>query len=280
METLLRGTNKEVIIGPDRPIVVIGERINPSHRERLAQALLQGDMSVVGAEAQAQVEEGAVVIDVNVSALGVEEKATLPRAIEAVATTVDVPLCIDTADAEALAAALAVCPGRPLVNSVSGDERSLQAVLPLVQRHGAAVIGLTMDEEGISSEPSRRLAIAAKIVARAQEYGIPRQDVVIDCLALALGADYRAAATTLETIRLVSQELGVNTTLGISNVSFGLPDRGVLNSAFLAMGFMAGLTSVIVDPKMTRQTILAADLILGRDKFARSYIGHYRARRR
>ncbi len=280
METLLRGTKQEVAIGPARPTVIIGERINPSHRERLARALAQGDMTVVCEEARAQVEQGAHVIDVNVSVPGIDEKATLVRAIEAVAATVDVPICIDTADAEALAAALVACPGRHLVNSVSGDERSLESVLPLVQKHGTVVVGLAMDEGGISNEPARRLAIAGKIVARAEEYGIPRQDVIIDCLALTLGADYGAAAITLETIRLVSQELGVNTTVGISNISFGLPDRELLNNSFLAMGLMAGLTSVIVDPAITRRTILAADLIRGHDRFARSYIGHYRARRR
>ncbi len=280
METLLRGTKKEVTIGPDRPAVIIGERINPTRRERLAQSLIAGDMAIVREEAQAQVEEGADIIDVNVAVIGVDEKATLPRAVEAVAATVDVPISIDTSDAEALAAALAVCPGRPLVNSVNGDERSLKSVLPLVQKHGAVVVGLTMDDEGIPNEPERRLAIASKIVARAEEYGIPRQDVIIDCLALAVGADDQAAMVALETVRLVSQELGINTTMGISNVSFGMPERGVLNNFFLTMGLMAGLTCVIVDPEMTRRAVLAADLILGHDKFARRYIANYRASRK
>jgi 5-methyltetrahydrofolate--homocysteine methyltransferase len=260
--------------------VLIGERINPTGRERLAAELVSGNIGVVKPEALDQVTAGADVIDVNVGAIGVDQAAVLPRAVEMVQEAVEVPLSVDTSDPEALAAALRVYQGKPLVNSVNGEERNLRRVLPLVAEHGAAVIGLCMDDEGVPDDPHRRLEIARKIVERAEALGIPREDVLIDCLALTVGADSRAALVTLEAIHLVRAELGVNMTLGASNVSFGLPDREVLNRAFLAMAITVGVNAPIVNPARVRQAILAVDVLLARDEFAMRYIKDYRKRRK
>ena len=279
METVLKGTTVAVHIAPDRPTVLIGERINPTGRKRLAAELVAGNVEIVKAEALAQVAAGADVIDVNVGAFGVDQVALLPRAVEMVQEVVGVPLSIDTPDAAALEAALQVYHGKPLVNSVNGEEKNLSRVLPLVAEHGAAVIGLCMDDDGIPGEPLKRLEIARKIVERAEAVGIPREDVLIDCLALTVGADSKAALVTLETIRLVRAELGVNMTLGASNVSFGLPEREVLDWAFLAMAIREGVNAPIVNAARVRQAILAADVLLGRDEFAMRYIKDYRRRR-
>ena len=279
METVLKGSRGAVRIAPDRPTVLIGERINPTGRRRLAAEFVAGNVEIVEDEALAQVAAGADVIDVNVGAVGVDQVALLPRAVELAQEVMEVPLSIDTPDPEALAAALKVYQGKPLVNSVNGEERSLSQVLPLVAEHGAAVIGLCMDDEGIPDDPHRRLEIARKIIERAEALGIPRKDVLIDCLALTVGADPQAALVTLETIRLVRAELGVNMTLGASNVSFGLPDREVLNQAFLAMAIWEGVNAPIVNAARVRQTVLAVDVLLGRDEFALRYIKHYRTKR-
>ncbi len=276
METTLFGTGK-VIIADERPTVIIGERINPTGKKKLSAALAAGDLEMVRAEAQAQVAAGADVLDVNVGAAGVNEVDLLPKAVRLVMETVDVPICIDTASSEALAAALAMhkalAPqGKPLVNSVNGEEARLERVLPLVAEYGAAVIGLCMDDAGIPGEPERRLAVARKIVERAAGMGIPREDLLIDCLALTMGADSKAGWTTLETIRLVKAELGVNVTLGASNVSFGLPARETINGAFIAMAIYAGLNCPIVDAARVRLYILAADLAMGRDAYAMRFI--------
>jgi len=284
METILKGTGKAVIIGDDRPTVIIGERINPTGKKKLAAALVAGDLEIVRREALAQVEAGADVLDVNVGAAGVDEVDLLPKAVRLVMETVDVPVCIDTPDAKALAAALAVhkelAPaGKPLINSVNGEEASLARVLPLVAEYGAAVIGLCMDNEGIPPTPERRLAVAEKIVERAAALGIPRENVVVDCLALTMGADSKAGWTTLETIRMVREELGANMALGASNISFGLPEREVINGAFVAMAIAAGVTCPIVDAAKVRPYILAAELALGRDDYAMRYIRAFRQRK-
>ena len=281
METVLVGTGKKVVIGDDRPTVIIGERINPTGKKKLSAALAEGDLNVVHKEALAQVEVGADVLDVNVGAAGVDEVDLLPRAVKLVMETVDVPICIDTADVRAMAAALAVhkelAPeGKPLINSVNGEEERLESVLPLVAEFGAAVIGLCMDDEGIPEEPERRLAVAKKIVERAEGMGIPRNDIVIDCLALTMGADSKAGWKTLESIRLVRAELGVNIALGASNISFGLPAREIINGAFIAMAIYNGLNCPIVDAAKVRSYILAADLALGRDDYAMRYIKAFR----
>ena len=285
METKLKGTGKPVIIGDGRPTVVLGERINPTGKKKLGAALAAGDLEVVRQEALAQVAAGADLLDVNVGAAGVDEVSLLPRAVRLVMDTVSVPIVIDTPNGQALAAALAAHKelnpdGKPLVNSVNGEEGCLGRVLPLVAEYGTAVIGLCMDEQGIPPTPRQRLAVAAKIVERAEAMGIARENVVIDCLALTVGADTKAALTTLEAIRLVKAELGVNTALGASNVSFGLPEREVLNGAFLAMAVAAGLNCAIVDAAKVRPVILAADLVLGRDEYAMRYIKAFRQRSR
>ena len=278
MRTLLESFGKTVTIDSEGPFIIIGERINPSGRRRLAESLAQGDMSLVWQEALAQVEAGAHIIDVNVSAVDVDEERILPLAVEAVAEAVDVPLSIDTANHEALAAALAVCQGKPLVNSVTGEEASLEAVLPLVKERGCAVIGLCMDEEGIPKEGQRRLEIARKIVAAAGAYGIPPEDVIIDPLAMTVGADHTAGVVTLKAIRLICMNLGVNITLGGSNISFGLPERNLINRSFLAMAISAGLTCAIVDPFdiEIRKTIAACDLLMGWDEYAMGFLARSR----
>jgi 5-methyltetrahydrofolate--homocysteine methyltransferase len=285
METNLKGTGKKVIVGNDRPTVIIGERINPTGKKKLATALAAGDLEIVHHEALAQVEAGADVLDINVGAADVDEVVLLPQAVKMVMDTVDVPICIDTANGEALAAGLAMHKelnpnGKPLVNSVNGEEASLARVLPLVAEYGAAVIGLCMDDDGIPETPEGRLAVAKKIVERAAGHGISPEDILIDCLALTIGADSKAGWTTLEAIRMVREELGVNMSLGASNVSFGLPEREILSGAFIAMAIARGLNCPIVDAAKVRHYILAADLALGRDAYAMRYIKAFRRRRK
>ena len=285
METVLQGTSKKIVIGEDRPTVLLGERINPTGKKKLAAALVAGDLEVVRQEALAQVAAGADILDVNVGAAGVDEVALLPQAVKLVLETVGNPVAIDTADGEALAAALAmhkqVNPdGKPLINSVNGEEASLARVLPLVAEYGTAVIGLCMDDDGIPSTPEKRLAVAKRIVNRAQGHGIPREDILIDCLALTVGADSQAGWITLEAIRMVREELGVNMTLGASNVSFGLPDREIINGAFLAMAIERGLNCPIVDAAKVAHFIQATDLALGRDEYAMRYLRAYRKRKK
>ena len=279
MDTILSSEKKEVIIGENRPTVLIGERINPTGRKKLSEALLAGDLDMVGREALAQVEAGADVIDVNVGAFGVDEAALLPRAVQLVMDTVDVPLCIDSANSEALVEALKVYKGKPLINSVTGEEHSLEKMLPLVSTYKAAVIGLTQDDDGIPDNAERRVAIARKIVQRAGEAGIPPEDVVIDCLVFAVGADTRSGLITLDAIRRVKEELGVNFTMGASNISFGLPERELINNAFVSISIASGVNSLIVDAAKIRPIVLAADLVLARDNYARRYVAAYRQRR-
>jgi 5-methyltetrahydrofolate--homocysteine methyltransferase len=278
METRLSFKDVEVTIGSERPTVLIGERINPTGRKALSKALHAGDFNLVRAEARAQVEAGADVLDVNVGAADVDEAEMLPEAVRAVTETVSVPLCIDSNNPKALEAALKDYQGKPVVNSVTGEERSLAEVLPLIKEFGAVVIGLTMDDDGIPNDSGRRLEIAAKILDRAVSLGIPREDVIIDCLAMAIGADGRAGLVTLETIERVRAELGLNTTLGASNISFGMPDRTLLNNTFLAATIKVGLTCAIVNVSTSRAVVTATDLIMGRDRYARRYITAFRQR--
>jgi 5-methyltetrahydrofolate--homocysteine methyltransferase len=278
IETRVSSPGREVIIGGGQPTVLIGERINPTGKRKLAEALKAGDLEIVQEEALAQVQAGADVLDVNVGTFGVDEVALLPRAVRAVMDAVDVPLCIDSNNQAALEAAVRIYKGKPLVNSVTGEERSLTRVLPVVKEYGTAVIGLVQDDEGIPKDAGRRVSIARKIVNRAEAIGIDRKDVVIDCLAFAVGADISSGSAVMEAIRTIKAELGVNMTLGASNVSFGLPDRELMNGAFVAMVIAAGITCLITDAAKVRPTVMAADLILGRDKHARRYIGGYRQR--
>jgi 5-methyltetrahydrofolate--homocysteine methyltransferase len=278
METKVSSLSKEVIIGDNLPTVLIGERINPTGKKKLAEALKAGDLEIVCKEALAQTQAGAAIIDVNVGVFGIDEAALLPKAVQAVMETVDTPLCLDSSNPDALEAALKVYKGKPLVNSVTGEEHSLKRVLPLIKKHGAAVIGLVQDDEGIPNDTEGRVRVAHKIVERAEAAGIPREDLIIDCLAFAVGAEPASGAAVIEAIRRIRAELGVNMTMGASNVSFGLPDRELLNNAFVVMATAAGATCLIVDAAKVRPIILAADLVLGRDKRARRYIEAYRQR--
>ena len=280
METRVSSPKKEVIIGDNQPTVLIGERINPTGKKKLAEALKAGDLEIVGKEALAQVQAGADIIDVNVGVFGIDEAALLPKAVQAVMETVDTPLCIDSSNPDALEAALKVYKGKPLVNSVTGEEHSLKRVLPLIKKHGAAVIGLVQDDDGIPKDAEGRVRVARTIVERAEATGIPREDLVIDCLAFAVGAEPAYGVAVIEAIRRIKAELGVNMTMGASNVSFGLPDRELLNNAFVVMATAAGATCLIVDASKVRSIILAADLVLGRDKRARRYIEAYRQRQK
>jgi 5-methyltetrahydrofolate--homocysteine methyltransferase len=278
MDTRVASPTKEVIIGDNRPTVLIGERINPAGKKKLAESLQAGSLDVVRAEALAQVQAGADILDVNVGTFGVDEVALLPQAVKAAMETVDVPLCLDSAKPDALEAALKVYKGKALINSVTGEEASLKRVLPLVKEYGAAVVGLVQDDEGIPRNAERRLAIARKIVERAEAAGIPRQDVVIDCLTFAVGADAASGLGVIEAAQRIKAELGVNMTVGASNISFGLPDRPLINHAFVAMIIAAGVTCLITDVAKLRPTVLAVDLVLNRDKRARRYIEAFRQR--
>lgn len=275
METTISSATREVVISEKGPTILIGERINPSGKKRLAAALKAGEMEIVREGAVAQVDAGADILDINVVTSGVNEVTLLPQVIRAVMETVEAPLCLDINNPEALKEALKTYRGKPIVNSVTGEEVSLNTVLPLVKQHGAAVIGLTVDERGVPGDPSYRVAIAHRIIKRAESLGIPREDVLIDCLALSVGADDSAGRVALESIRRVKSELGVNQTLGASNISYGLPERAVINEKFLAMIIEAGVTCPTVDAAKVRTAILAIDLILGRDRFAQRYIRHY-----
>jgi len=272
MQTRLSSATKEVIIGDELPTVIIGERINPTGKKKMTAALETGDLDVVRKEALSQIEVGADVLDVNAATANTDEVTLLPNVVQVVMDTVDVPLCLDSSKPEALEAALKLYKGKPLINSVTGQEDSLREILPLVKEYKAAVIGMTVDDEGIPSEVERRVAIAHKIVERAEKLGIAREDVIIDCVTMTLGADPKSAIVTIESLRRVKEELGVNMTLGASNVSFGLPNRDLINSAFLAVAMAAGLNCPVINAAKMRPTVLAVDLILGRDKNAMRYI--------
>jgi 5-methyltetrahydrofolate--homocysteine methyltransferase len=278
MKTIVSGVSKEVWITDDGPTVLIGERINPSGRKTLAEALRNADFDVIVNEAIAQVEAGADILDVNVACPGVDEIAVLPKVLEKVMASVDAPLCIDFNHPAALREALKIYKGKPIVNSVTGEENSLNEILTLVKEHGAAVIGLTLDEKGIPKESSQRVSIARRILERAGSFGIPAEDVIIDCLALTVGADSQAGLTTLEAIREVKQELGVNQTLGASNISFGLPERNLINHTFLTLAISSGVTCPTVDVAKVRPAILSIDLLLARDRFAQRYLRSFRHR--
>jgi 5-methyltetrahydrofolate--homocysteine methyltransferase len=272
MKTRLSSATKEVIIGDELPTVIIGERINPTGKKKMTAALEAGDLDAVRKEAEAQIEVGADVLDVNAATANTDEVTLLPKVVQVVMDTVDVPLCLDSSRPEALEAALKLYKGKPLINSVTGQEESLRETLPLVKEYKAAVIGMTVDDEGIPDEVERRVAIAHKIVEQAEKSGIAREDVIIDCVTMTLGADPKSASVTIESLSRIKEELGVNMTLGASNVSFGLPNRDLINSAFLAVAMAAGLNCPVINAAKMRPTVLAVDLILGRDKNAMRYI--------
>jgi 5-methyltetrahydrofolate--homocysteine methyltransferase len=276
MKTELTSKTKKATLDTEGPFAVIGEKINPTGRKKLAAALQAGDMEYVRDLATRQVEAGADLLDVNVGVPGIDDVALLKQVVGLLADEYDVPLCLDSPTPAALAAALPLCPGKTLVNSVNGEEKSLSAVLPLVKEHGAAVIGLTMDDDGIPADAEGRLAIAEVIIERAAKLGIPRDDIVIDPLVLTVGADQRASSVTLQTIEMVRREFGVNINIGASNVSFGLPERDVINLAFLSMAIFAGATCAITDPMKYSLHIRATDLLRGRDTNAMRYLKYYR----
>lgn len=277
MKTVLRGKKSIVRITPDRPTVLIGKRTIP--KRQLAGEPTARHVDIVKNEALAQVAAGADVTNVHLNAAGTGQATLLSRIVEAVQEILEVPLCIDSADPQALAAALKVCQGKPLVSSVTGEEGSLNQILPLVAEHEAAVIGLCVDEEGISDDPKERLKIAQRIIERAEALGIPREDVLLDCMTKAIEADHKAASVTLETIHLVKTELGVNMTLDISGISFELPNCEALHRGFLSMALAKGVNAPIVNAAQARQTIVAMDVLMGRDDAAARYIKYYHYRR-
>ncbi len=279
METVLTSKGKEIVIAQGRPTVLIGERINPTGREKIKAALQKADFESIRQEALTQVQAGADVLDVNVGVPGLNEETLLPEVVQCLMGTIDVPLCIDSANTKALEAALKIYRGKALVNSVTGEEKSIEAILPPVKAYGAAVVGLTMDEEGIPKDRQGRLNIARKIVERGEALGIPRSDIIIDCIAQPVGADSQAGTVVLEAIRMIRTELGVNMTLGASNLSFGLPDRNLINNAFLTMAIAAGVNCPIVDVSKVRTAVLASDLILGFDQYAARYVRAYKQRK-
>jgi 5-methyltetrahydrofolate--homocysteine methyltransferase len=276
---VLRSRSREVVISIDRPFVVIGERINPTGRKVLAAEMKEGRMDRVKADAIAQAAAGAHMLDVNAGIPAIDEPALLVATIKAVTEVSDLPICIDSSVMEALEAALAAYEGKALVNSVTAEDERMDRILPLVKKHGAAVIGMANDETGISMVPEERLAIARRIVERAADYGIPKEDVIIDPIAMTVAADPTCALITLETMRLIRDQLGNNMTCGASNVSFGLPDRATVNAAFLPLAMDAGLTCAITNPLVpeVRRAVLAGDLLLGHDEYAMRWIASYRA---
>ena len=276
MHTVLKSKTKEVIIGIDHPFVMIGEKINPTGRKKLAAALSEGNLEYARQLAESQVAWGADVLDVNVGVPGLDEVAVVKKLVELLASVVDVPLCLDSANPAVLAAGLAAAPGKPLVNSVSGEEKRLETVLPLVKERGAAVIGLTMDDKGIPKTPEERVAVAEKIIERAARMGIPIEDIIIDPLVLTVGSDSKAALITLQTVELLRKEFGVNINLGASNVSFGLPDRPTINQAFLTLAIQLGATCSITDPSKLGTIVKAADMLLGRDDNSMRYLKYFR----
>jgi 5-methyltetrahydrofolate--homocysteine methyltransferase len=279
MDTVLRSRSASVTIGADRPFCVIGERINPTGRKRFAEQLRGGDLSTVTIDAVTQVRAGADMLDVNAGIPLVDEAELLTSMLDTVQAAVDVPICIDSSVIEALEAGLSAYEGRALVNSVTAEDERLDEILPLVAKHDAAVIGLANDETGIPETPQKRLECARKIVSAANDHGIKTEDVLIDPLAMTVGADTEAVTITLNTISQIRAELGVNMCLGASNVSFGLPQRHVLNAAFLPMAMAAGLTSAIMSTaEVCVNAVRASDLLLGHDPWGTSWIAAHRAR--
>jgi 5-methyltetrahydrofolate--homocysteine methyltransferase len=281
VHTIVRSATREVVIGPDRPFCLIGERINPTGRKVFSEALRAGDLSRIRVDVEQQVAGGAMMLDINTGVPLADEADLLGRAVKLVQELTDLPICIDSSVVEALEAGLAAYEGKALVNSVTGEDERLESILPLVKRHGAAVIALPNEEDEIPDEPAKRLEITRKIVDVAtREYGIPLEDIVIDPLAMPIGADTTLVVKTLETISLIRDELGLNMTLGASNVSFGMPDRAALGAAFLPMAMRAGLTSAVMDVRTPQlvQAVKAADLLLGNDEWGANWIAAHRAR--
>src|SRR5918994_3541412 len=277
-QTVLSSAKKTVVIGFDRPFCIIGERINPTGRKKLAAEMAIGDYSTVERDAIAQVEAGAQMLDVNAGIPLADEPKILAECIRLVQNTVPVPLSIDSSIVEALEAGLAAYKGKPLVNSVTGEEERLERVLPLIKKYGAAVVAISNDDTGISEDPDVRFEVARRIVERAADYGVPREDVIVDPLVMPIGAMATAGRAAFHLIRRLREELGVNSTCGASNVSFGMPDRERINAAFLPMAIASGLTSAITNPLAAevKAAIMAADVLMGNDQDAGRWIRAHR----
>lgn len=280
LTTLVTSKSRTVEIQRNNPTVIIGERINPTGRKKLLSELKEGKFDIVKNDAVAQVEAGAKIIDVNAGVPGANEEALLKDMIYAVMDATDMPLCFDTADNKALETALSIYEGKALINSINGEEERLAAVLPLVKEYDAAVIALCMDDDGIPPTAEARFKVAAKMIEQAGKLGVSPDRLVIDPLALTMGSDHNAGRIAIDTIKMVVEEFGVNITMGVSNISFGMPDRPAINANFLAMAILAGLTCPITNP-LEEEIILAvqaADLVMGRDEFGMNWIKSYRSR--
>ncbi|MCC7047089.1 MAG: dihydropteroate synthase [Alphaproteobacteria bacterium] len=277
-DTVISSATKEVVIGFERPFVVVGERINPTGRKLLAAEMAAGDMSRVKADALAQIEAGAQMLDVNAGIPLADEPKILAEAIQLVQSLTDAPLSIDSSIVAALEAGLAVYKGRPLVNSVTGEEERLEVVLPLIKKYDCAVIAISNDETGISEDPDMRFAVAKKIVNRAQDFGIKPADIVVDPLVMPVGAINIAGATAFKIVRRLRDELKVNTCCGASNISFGLPNRHGMNAAFLSMAIGAGMTSAIMNPLRAEEmmAVMGADVLMGHDEHCARWIRKFR----
>ncbi|MFB0528269.1 MAG: dihydropteroate synthase, partial [bacterium] len=277
MASIVTSKDRKIEFGEGLPTAVIGERINPTGKKKLAEDLSQGKLDVLIQEALSQKEAGADILDVNVAASGVDEITMLPKAVLKVLEVSGLPVCIDSSNPEALRKALEVYPYKALVNSVTGQEKSLKAVLPLIKKFGASIVGLTMDDSGIPKTADKRFDVAKRIIEAAESYTIPKEDIVIDCLCLAQAAETNSAVVILEALTMVSRELGVATVLGVSNISFGMPDRKIINLSFLAQAISQGLNAAIVDPTMEGmvETILASDFLAGRDSHGKRYLKYY-----
>jgi len=281
MHTVVRSATKELIIGHDQPFCIIGERINPTGRKKFQEELRAGDLSSVARDVEAQIAGGAMMLDVNMGAPLVDEADLLAKSIKLVQSMTDMPICIDSSVVEALEAGLAAYDGKALVNSITAEDDRMAAILPLVKKYGAAVIALPNDHDEIPDDPHKRLELVGKIVEVAtKEYGIPMEDLVIDPLAMPIGADHTLVWKTLETIRLVRDTYGLNMTLGASNVSFGMPDRHTINSVFIPMAMTVGLTSAIMDSRTESivRSVKAGDLMMGNDEWGGNWIAAHRAR--
>jgi 5-methyltetrahydrofolate--homocysteine methyltransferase len=278
MKTILRGKSNDVTIDTNGPVIIIGECINPTRRKKLVSSLQGNRFDYVLELADSQIKAGADVLDVNVGFPGVNDVKLLPETVLAIRANFDIPLCLDSPNPEAIEAALKVAGGKCLINSVNGEEKSLKALLHIAKEYEAAIIGLTMDDEGITHDPEKRLIIAEKILERAVKAGIKEEDVIIDPLAMAVSADSKACIVTLETIRLIHKKLGLNITMGASNISFGLPGREELNSSFMSLAILNGLTCPIANPEKITATVRACDLVLGRDDFAVRFVEYFQSR--
>jgi len=280
VDTVLQSRSRTVTIAIDKPFCIIGERINPTGRKAFALELRNGNLDQVLEDADAQIAMGCDMLDVNAGIPLVDEAELLAKMIRLLQAHTDIPLCIDSSVIEALEAGLDAYEGKALVNSVTGEDDRLDLILPIVAKHGAAVIGLTNDETGIPETAEQRLVIARKIVSACGDHGIPPEDVVLDPLAMTVGADPQAVRITLDAIEMIRDELGVNMCLGASNVSFGLPERHTLNAAFLAMGSAHGLTSAIMNGLSEEcvRSVRASDLMLGKDEWGANWISAHRAR--